>query len=99
MDVPEMACGNPGLLNVKPYHAPLQAGNIVRVNYSLETVNEELGRPWTFGHPYGPMLAYLAACPDEGCEEVDVNSPIWFVLHLHFSRYNPRRVIRSTIVE
>lgn len=24
------------------------------------------------------MLAYLAACPDAGCEKVDIKQPIWF---------------------
>lgn len=78
-----MACGYTGASHPKSYHAPIVAGNTVSVNYSVETIDEELGRPWTFGHPIGPMLAYMAACPDEGCEAVDLKAPIWLVLHLN----------------
>jgi lytic cellulose monooxygenase (C1-hydroxylating) len=79
LDNPDMACGHDGAPHAVSSHAPIVAGNIVSVNYSAETIFEDLGRPWTFGHPYGSMMAYLAACPDEGCESVDINAPIWLV--------------------
>ncbi|KAI0550314.1 glycosyl hydrolase family 61-domain-containing protein [Xylaria curta] len=80
LDNPDLACGHDGTPSVKSYHAPIQAGSTISVNYTVDGpgyVNDD-GGPWTFGHPYGPMLAYLAACPDEGCEGVNINAPIWF---------------------
>jgi hypothetical protein len=79
MEDPYLACGNNGVPHANSYYAPIVAGNIVTANYSLDTKSEEAERPWTFGHPYGAMLAYMAACPEEGCESVDLNAPIWFV--------------------
>uniref|UniRef100_A0A8H7NQ75 lytic cellulose monooxygenase (C4-dehydrogenating) n=1 Tax=Bionectria ochroleuca TaxID=29856 RepID=A0A8H7NQ75_BIOOC len=78
MEDPYLACGNNGVPHANSYYAPIVAGNIVTANYSLDTKSEEAERPWTFGHPYGAMLAYMAACPEEGCESVDLNAPIWF---------------------
>ncbi|KAJ2989642.1 hypothetical protein NUW58_g3372 [Xylaria curta] len=79
LDNRDMACGHDGTPHINSYHAPLQAGNTISVNYSLEnSLNDDGTAPWTFGHPYGPMLAYMARCPDEGCETADINSPIWF---------------------
>ncbi|KAI1743977.1 glycoside hydrolase [Xylaria scruposa] len=79
LDDKSMACGNTGMPNAKSHYAPIKAGNIVSVNY---TVYENYGNYWLPGdhwnHAMGPMSAYMAACPDKGCEEVDVNSPIWF---------------------
>lgn len=86
---PYLACGPPGLVSAKSYHAPMKAGTVISINY---TVPEELGpgydndldvwqglpvRRWTFGHDRGPMNAWMAPCPDEGCEKVNVNAPIW----------------------
>jgi cellulase len=63
---PNVVCGNPGTpLNVS-HHAPVRAGDAIGVTY--------LGWP----HSHGPMLAYLAACPDEGCESVDLKKSMWF---------------------
>ncbi|KAI1752337.1 glycosyl hydrolase family 61-domain-containing protein [Xylaria castorea] len=78
LDDKNMACGNSGKPSAKSYYAPIKAGNIVSVNYTLyETYGNWLpGDHW--GHTIGPMSAYMAACPDEGCEGVDVNAPIWF---------------------
>ncbi|KAJ3578822.1 hypothetical protein NPX13_g1741 [Xylaria arbuscula] len=82
LDNPDMACGHDGTPHVNSYYAPIQAGNIISVNYTVDLNDPrylwEDGRRFTFGHPYGPMLAYMAACPSEGCETVDMNSPIWF---------------------
>jgi cellulase len=63
---PYIACGNPGTpLNVS-YHASVRAGSTIDVTY--------LGWP----HSHGPMMAYLAACPEEGCESVDLKQAVWF---------------------
>ncbi|KAJ4292405.1 Cell surface superoxide dismutase [Cu-Zn] 4 [Kalmusia sp. IMI 367209] len=63
---PDIACGNPGTpLNVS-HHAPVRAGETISVTY--------LNWP----HSHGPMLAYLAACPDEGCESLDLRQRMWF---------------------
>jgi cellulase len=51
----------------------MKAGATVTVDYK---VNGD--RTSSFGHPYGPMIAYMAACPEEGCESVDLLKPIWF---------------------
>jgi cellulase len=73
--VPEsthIACSNNGAPFTKSYHAPMHAGSTVTVDYKVA------GDKWSFGHPYGPMMAYMAACPSEGCENVDLSKPIWF---------------------
>lgn len=83
LDNPDMACGHDGTPHVKSSYAPIQAGSTVTVNYTIPLDDPRYlwdgGRQWIFGHPYGPMLAYMAACPEEGCEKVDLNFPIWFV--------------------
>lgn len=71
-DSPHISCGTDGSPYNISYHAPVLAGSTVSINYTLPTSN------WTFGHPYGPMIAYMAACPSEGCEGVDLLSPMWF---------------------
>jgi len=78
LDNPDIACGHTGVPHEKSYHAPVIAGHTVSINYTVEDGDMYMGRPWTFGHPLGPMLAYMARCPDEGCEKVDANSKIWF---------------------
>lgn len=79
-----MACGKTGKPNAKSYYAPIKAGNTISVNY---TVYENYRNYWLpgdhWGHTIGPMSAYMAACPDEGCEGVDVNAPIWFVYAIY----------------
>jgi cellulase len=63
---PFIACGNPGTpLNVS-HHAPVRAGATINVTYQ--------GWP----HSHGPMLAYLARCPEKGCENVDLKQTMWF---------------------
>lgn len=42
------------------------AGSTIHIDYDY------------WGHPFGPMLAYLAPCPSSGCETVDLTTPIWF---------------------
>ncbi|KAF2268738.1 glycoside hydrolase [Lojkania enalia] len=69
---PFLACRIDGSPYKISYHAPIRAGSIVSVNYTIP------GSDWTFGHPIGPMLAYMAACPEVGCEGVDLRAPIWF---------------------
>lgn len=72
-----LACGYSGAPGPNSYHASHTAGSVISINYTVERYKEDDGRFWTFGHSHGPMLAYLAACPDEGCESVDVNEAIW----------------------
>jgi cellulase len=73
---PNLACGVSGKPNAISMHAPITAGSTISINYTTTYWNDgDLGF-WV--HPIGPMLAYMAACPDEGCEGVDVNAPIWF---------------------
>lgn len=81
LDNPDMACGHSGAPHVNSYYAPIEAGNIVSVNYTTERYRNDDGSYWTFGHWFGPMMAYMAACPDEGCDGVDINAPIWFVTY------------------
>jgi len=50
----------------------MRAGSTVTVDYKSAEFNT------SFGHPYGPMIAYMAACPSSGCENVDLLAPIWF---------------------
>jgi cellulase len=50
----------------------MRAGSNVTVDY------KSAGSKASFGHPIGPMLAYMAACPSSGCESVDLLAPIWF---------------------
>ncbi|KAF2714863.1 lytic polysaccharide monooxygenase [Pleomassaria siparia CBS 279.74] len=71
---PNMACGSPGTPYAVSPHAPITAGSVVAINYTLPGSNP----PWSFGHPIGPMLAYMAACPDSGCESVDTKKALWF---------------------
>lgn len=84
-----MACGPPGTPAKESYHAPMKVGSTISVNYTVPEdapmyrINDQDGwqglppRPFTFGHDIGPMNAWMAPCPDEGCEKVDVNAPIW----------------------
>lgn len=76
----QFVCRSPANPHPKSYHAPLIAGNVVIVIYSQPGSDDRFnpGKPYTFGHPYGPMMAYLARCPDEGCERLDVTLPVWF---------------------
>jgi cellulase len=77
---PDMTCGPLGTPLAKSYHAPIVAGSTISVNYTgaAGSINPSTGHPYTFGHPYGSMMAYMAACPDEGCEGVELKAPIWF---------------------
>lgn len=80
LEDPRMACGFPATPAKDSYHAPIKAGSEISVNYTgpaeLGWVHEPT-HLYTFGHDRGPMTAYLAPCPDTGCETVDVNAPIW----------------------
>jgi lytic cellulose monooxygenase (C1-hydroxylating) len=66
-----------GLPNVNSMHAPIAAGSTISINYTSHYWNGGEENIWV--HPIGPMLAYMAACPEEGCENVALNDPIWFV--------------------
>lgn len=70
------ACGDPGTPHANSYHAPVQAGSVISIDYTTDEWTP--GETVTYGHPIGPIVVYMAACPDEGCEGVDVNAPIWF---------------------
>ncbi|KAF2021440.1 lytic polysaccharide monooxygenase [Aaosphaeria arxii CBS 175.79] len=72
-NIPALTCGANGTAWEKSYHAPHRAGSIVSINYTHPELPD-----YRFGHQHGPMCAYLAACPDEGCEKVDIHAPIWF---------------------
>lgn len=71
------ACGDPGKPHANSYHAPVTAGSVISIDYHTSEW-EPSKPPITYGHPIGPMLVYMAACPDQGCEGVDVNEAIWF---------------------
>ncbi|KAF2735191.1 glycoside hydrolase [Polyplosphaeria fusca] len=68
----DLACNRPGTPASKSLSAPTTAGSVVSVNYTIPAGG------WTFGHPIGPMLAYMARCPDVGCDDVDLRAPMWF---------------------
>ncbi|PVH99823.1 lytic polysaccharide monooxygenase [Periconia macrospinosa] len=70
-----LACRHSGEPYDISYHAPTKAGSTINVNY---TDPLRFNPPWSFGHGYGPMMAYMAACPDSGCETVNLTAPIWF---------------------
>jgi hypothetical protein len=61
-----MICGDPGTVHPKAYHGKINAGDSVKINMS-------------FAHEHGPIVAYMAACPDEGCQSVNLEAPIWCV--------------------
>ncbi|KAF2870115.1 glycoside hydrolase [Massariosphaeria phaeospora] len=69
-----LACGDPGTPSEHSYHAPHTAGSTISIDYIPAGSNQPTG----FDHPYGPMLAYMAACPAAGCEAVDTQAQIWF---------------------
>ncbi|KAF2679572.1 lytic polysaccharide monooxygenase [Lentithecium fluviatile CBS 122367] len=69
---PHMPCNTPGTPFTPSYHASLTAGTTISISYAVRDSKA------TFGHPYGPMLAYMAACPASGCEAVNLSAPIWF---------------------
>jgi hypothetical protein len=72
------ACSYTGVPGPNSYHAPHTAGSVISINYTVTSKKEDDGRPWTFGHSHGPMSAYLAACPDEGCQGVDLSDTMWY---------------------
>jgi lytic cellulose monooxygenase (C1-hydroxylating) len=72
---PDLACRTSGKPKSKSYHAPMTAGSTVYINYTDPT---RFDPPWVFGHGYGPMIAYMAPCPDTGCENLDLTAPVWF---------------------
>ena len=74
VDNDHLACRYSGEPYSVSYHAPIQAGSVINVNYTDPTRFP----PWSFGHGYGPMTAFMAACPEAGCEAVNLTSPIWF---------------------
>jgi hypothetical protein len=51
----------------------MKAGSTITVDYHRSPEDD-----YTFGHVIGPMTAYLARCPDDGCENVDLSAKMWF---------------------
>jgi hypothetical protein len=82
MDVtsPYLACNIDGSLVTPKYHAPVQAGAEVIAHYdkNFTIPGEERASPSEcWGHAWGPMIAYMAAC-NGSCDEVDPAKADWF---------------------
>ena len=75
VDSDHLACRWSGNPTTNSYHAPMKAGSTININYTDPAPQYD---PWAFGHGYGPMLAYMAACPSTGCETLNLTSPVWF---------------------
>jgi hypothetical protein len=82
MDVtsPYLACNIDGSLATPGYHAQIQAGTEVIAHYdkNFTIPGEERASPSEcWGHAWGPMIAYMAAC-NGPCDTVDPAAASWF---------------------
>jgi lytic cellulose monooxygenase (C1-hydroxylating) len=75
VDSPYLACNEPGNSLEISYHAPVTAGSTIKVDYRRWPEDDRSSRNI---HVIGPMTAFLARCPDEGCEDVDLTDKMWF---------------------
>jgi lytic cellulose monooxygenase (C1-hydroxylating) len=85
---PYFTCNVDGSAN-SALHAVVAAGGIIAAHYDKNfSINEvsvtgvAANPNETWGHAWGPIMAYMARCPDTagGCADVDVNigEKIWF---------------------
>ncbi|KAF1995350.1 lytic polysaccharide monooxygenase [Amniculicola lignicola CBS 123094] len=64
------AGGHPGSAPA-PLHAPAAAGSSVNLRWTL----------WPESHQ-GPMITYMARCPDSGCQNYETKgAAVWFKIH------------------
>lgn len=73
-----MTCNFDGLATTSSSYAPVTAGSTVTAHYNvlqftLTTVDKTI-----WAHQYGPVLVYLARCPEDSCEGFDGSGAVWF---------------------
>jgi hypothetical protein len=69
-DSTNITCNYHGLPVPGAYHAPISAGDTISATWSHD------GFGWV--HTHGPMMAYMALCPNADCTTTDIGELGWF---------------------
>jgi len=76
-----MACNDDGTPTSPSLYATIEAGGVLNGHYDKDfLLPGEVYPTETWGHEWGPMFVYLAACGDS-CEDLNLRGPIWFKIH------------------
>lgn len=59
-------------------HASVQAGDTIIAQYNVANFNLTTVDKTLWYHQYGPLLVYMARCPDESCDNFDGKGEVWF---------------------
>ncbi|KFY29797.1 hypothetical protein V493_02244 [Pseudogymnoascus sp. VKM F-4281 (FW-2241)] len=70
-----MTCNWDGKATASSLHAPIRAGNNITAHWE-NFMPDVFPNVWP--HSVGPILAYMAACPGDSCEDFDGSGDVWF---------------------